>query len=367
MDTEYDFIQPEFLNILFFQQMNLIIFPYIDLKHLHSLQIFTIGYDIIDIDATAIHNLQEIVDYEKCSSYSQQPTLYFLYNVDVSNLKKLITSNNVRYIVNINENVDNLVNNSDAIFFNKKSKKFINYTPDNLEFETYLIENSNSETVLLEKIQQIKTLATKIYSEINEKGHLKELSTILKEYDPCYWNKILSFTKKYYDIELPEVSIPESGKKIAHKKELKDFSAEYELIIKSNRHIAQEFVQLIHEYRSKYVNSANLEVDQLYYPQELYNYLRNRHWKKGIHSSFLKEWLKMKHTSYVLNENDKADFKTLIQKLNSNNIDFEKIQAQPNSENSQLLNINSKNPIPSIKDFQEFKKWILKKLDHLAK
>ncbi|MFX0176721.1 MAG: hypothetical protein ACFE85_10870, partial [Candidatus Hodarchaeota archaeon] len=88
MDTGYDFIQPEFLDIIFFQQKNLVIFPYVDLKHLHSLQIFATGYDTIDIDATAIHNLQEIIDYEKSSSYSQQPTFYILYNVDASNLKK---------------------------------------------------------------------------------------------------------------------------------------------------------------------------------------------------------------------------------------------------------------------------------------
>jgi hypothetical protein len=366
LDTGYDFIQPEFLDIIFFQQKNLVIFPYIDLKHLHSLQIFTTGYDTIDIDATVIHNLQEIVEYEKCSSYSQQPTFYFLYNVDVSSLQKLLASNSIRCIINTNENVENIVNDSDAIFFNKKSKKFINYTPDNLQFEKYIIKSSNNETALLEKIQQIKTLATKIYAEVNEKGHLKELKSLLKEYDSSYWNKILSFIEKYYDIEIPEVNLPKSAQKSAHKIPLKDFSAEYELIIKSNRHIAQEFVQLLHDYRSKHVNSANLEVDQLYYPQKLYNYLRNHHWKKGIPSNFVEEWLKISHTSYMLNENDRADFELLLQKLNIDKINFEKIQSQPVLEKNQLLYTNSENSIPPIKNFQEFKEWILKKLDELA-
>jgi hypothetical protein len=31
MDTAFDFIKPEFLHILFFQQKNLVIYPYVDL------------------------------------------------------------------------------------------------------------------------------------------------------------------------------------------------------------------------------------------------------------------------------------------------------------------------------------------------
>ena len=61
MDTQYDFITPEFLNLLFFQQKNLVIFPYVDLKHLRSLQVFAVGYDVVDIDSTVVHNLSEIV------------------------------------------------------------------------------------------------------------------------------------------------------------------------------------------------------------------------------------------------------------------------------------------------------------------
>ena len=370
MDTGYDFIQPEFLDILFFQQKNLVIYPYIDLKHFHTLQIFTTGYDTVDIDATAIHNLQEIIDYEKSSSYSQQPTLYLLYNVDTSNIRKLLSSNSIRFIVNTNENVDNMVNDLEVVFYNKKMKLFFNYTPNNLEFENYLIKSSSNETILLEKIQQIKTIATKIYSEINEKGHLKDIAVILEGYNSAYWSKILQFTEKYYNIELPKNYLPKSSQRTVNKIPLKDFSFEYELIMKSNKHIAQEFIQLIHEYRSKRVNAANLDVAQLYYPQKLYNYLRNHHWEKGIPSDFVEEWIKLYHTKYSITEQDITNFEALFQNLGISSISLRNSEFEPVIKYKQP-NIyschNSGKSTPSVKNFQEFKDWIIKKLDELER
>ncbi|MHA1472991.1 MAG: hypothetical protein ACTSQW_07845, partial [Promethearchaeota archaeon] len=61
MDTSDDLITAEFLHLLFFEQKNLIIFPYIDLKHLRSLDLFTVGFETVDIDSTVIHNLNEII------------------------------------------------------------------------------------------------------------------------------------------------------------------------------------------------------------------------------------------------------------------------------------------------------------------
>jgi hypothetical protein len=55
MDTEYDFLQPEFFNILFFQQKSLVVYPYVDINHLKALEDFAEGYTIINIDATALH------------------------------------------------------------------------------------------------------------------------------------------------------------------------------------------------------------------------------------------------------------------------------------------------------------------------
>lgn len=96
VDTAADFIRPEFLNILFFQQKNLVVFPYVDLKHLHGLEIFTAGYNVVDLESTALHNLKEILEFEATNSYSQNPTLYFIYNVDREKVKELMMLDGIR-------------------------------------------------------------------------------------------------------------------------------------------------------------------------------------------------------------------------------------------------------------------------------
>ena len=61
------------------------------MKHLRSLQVFAVGYDLIDVDSTVLHNLSEIIEYE-ASSYSQQPTFYFVLNPKTEEIERLIDS-----------------------------------------------------------------------------------------------------------------------------------------------------------------------------------------------------------------------------------------------------------------------------------
>ncbi len=90
MDTGIDFIQPEFLDILCFNQKNLVIFPYVDLKHLHFLELFTIGYNVVDLESTALHNLKDILEFENNNDYSQNPTIFFISNVDKQKIKAIM-------------------------------------------------------------------------------------------------------------------------------------------------------------------------------------------------------------------------------------------------------------------------------------
>ena len=369
MDTATDFIRPEFLNILFFQQKNLVIFPYVDLKHLHGLETFTVGYNTIDLESTALHSLREFLEVEVNNSYSQTPNLFFIYNVNKEKLQEIIKLKDIRCIINANEDVKELANGSSFIFFNKKNNQFLNYNnPDSkLKFETHLIATSENDIILQDKIQAIKSAATLIFSEINKDEALKNLPEILKNYESKYWNDIISFTENYYNIKIPHISPHTFDKK--SRKELKDYSHEYELIISTNRVIAKEFIQLLHEYRSKRVNPSNLELEELFNPQKLYNYLRNHHWKEGIDKEFLEEWVTMDISKYTLAESDLNDFQVIFQKLdlpseitinlfgiekNNNVKDVEpKIQILPE--------------IPSIKDFYSFKKWILRKVEDIEK
>ena len=379
MDTDFDFMEPEFLDILFFQQKNLVIFPYVDLKHLHALELFTVGYNIVDLESTALYNLKDIIESETNNSYSQNPSLYLVYNLDKEKVKEIMDIKNIRCIINTNENVSNLVNGKEFIFYNKKNKKFINYqrNDSDLEFEKYLVSSSENETILLDKIQKIKTTANKIFTEINQSGNLDKLPQLLLEYDWKFWEKILTFVKLYYKIELPELNEIENGvrKELQEdddsSKDLKDFSGEYELIVSLNKNIAKEFVQLLHEYRSQKVNAANLDLEQLYNPQKLYEYLRNHHWRNEIPEEFLRKWVHMENSQYSLLESDRTDFKKIFKKLTVKNeliLNLCGIKTIENQESIYIVDKNVNNKaldIPLISNFPEFKKWILRRLHEI--
>ncbi len=378
MDTGFDFISPEFFNILFFNQKNLVIYPYVDVKHIHSLDCFTVGHDLIDIDSTGLNNVQDIVEFETNNSYSQQPTLYYLLNVSVEDLEKILENQNIRCIINTSDNVEHLVNGNKYIFYNKKNKTFLNYEPEkeNLSFEQYIIQISQNEQVLLDEILKLKSVATKIFSDINNNNKSDNFSALMGEYDQEYWDKILSFTQRYFNVQIPEFNKP---KLVPKKKSLipsKDFSEEYEFILKINRKIGQKFIQLLHDYRAEKVNPANLEIDQLYYPKKLYNYLRNHHWKQGIPQVFISNWIQELSTNAQLVENDRLDFQIIFDNLKlpkiktiSSNFKIESPKEPIKIESHSSSNIDSKTieTIPHIENFEEFKNWLLKKLDELEK
>jgi len=391
LDTAIDFIQPEFLNILFFQQKNLIVFPYLDLKHLHALELFTVGYNVIDLESTALYNLKEIIEFEANNSYSQNRTFFFIYNLDNNKIKEILEIPDIRCILNTNEDIKpviNVISDNNFIFYNKKNKTFLNYDKGamDLEFEHYLISTSENETVLHEKIQQIKIVATKIFMEVNKNpNYLDTIPDILKDYDFKFWDKILKFVKIYFNVEIPQINIKNLSN--FHKKSnstlkadvrIKDILKEYEYIISRNKHIAKEFVQLLHEYRCKKVNPKNLDLEQLYDPQKLYIYLRTHHWANEIPRDFIYQWIKMNNTGYSLSENDILDFKEIFKCM-----DFfdESIHVELKRNNPELSgNIKDKAGntidfqatkkslivnIPSINNFPKFKEFLEKKLDEI--
>jgi len=380
MDTIYDFISPEFLNILFFQQKNLVIYPYVDLKHIHSLDCFTVGYEVVDLDSTVLHNLREIIEFEASSSYSQQPTFYYILNAKVEDIKILLESPNIHCVINTYENVEHLANGDKFIFYNKKNNAFLNYEPEsvNLSFEQLLIQTSQNEQILSDEILKIKSLATKIFVDLNNRNNADNLPKLMRDYDQIFWDKILTFTRLYFKIEILKFERPKKMPIKKFSKPPKDFSSEYEFVLKTNRKIGKEFIQLLHNYRFDKVNPANLKVEQLFYPKKLYNYLRNHHWEKGIPPDFVSKWVQMIDTKSRTSENDLLDFQIIFEKLkipiaylpeiNEENKPYSNTLHKPIKPNVSIKNESVKGTIeaiPSVENFQEFKSWVLKKLDDL--
>jgi len=371
MDTASDFIRPEFLNILFFQQKNLVVFPYVDVKHLHALEIFTAGFNTVELDSTALHNLKEILEFEKNNSYSQNPTLFFITNVTQENIIEIMNLEGIRCIINSNDktNFRELVNGSAFIFFNKKHNQFLNYdlTDSDLKFENQLISDSKDEAILQDKIQKLKIISRAIFTEINQSGSLDNLNELLSDYDKKYWEQILSFTEKYFDINIPEVDIDNFEVIKTYDKPSKDFLHEYEICVSKNKQIGKEFVQLLHDYRSKKVNPSHLELQELYNPSRLFNYLRNHHWESGIPEDFIHDWFQMSISSYKLNESDQLDFEAIVRELGiSYSLPFssfsEDISPQTETKTYPLENI----PSPTT-DWDRFKHWITKYLTNIEK
>jgi len=371
MDTRTDFIQPEFLNILFFQQKNLIIFPYVDLKHLHGLELFTVGYNLIKLESTALHNLKEILEFEVNNSYSQNPSLFLIYNLHQEDIIKIMELDGIRCILNTNENLKDTTKNPNYITYNKKTKQFLNYfTPDSeLEFERFLISSSENVEMLQDEIQKIKILAGRLFSEINQTNNTENLQKLLGDYDSKFWEKILTFVSLYYDIKIPKMTQLLSKSNKGETDTAREYSDEYELILSQNKNIGKEFIQLLHEYRTEKVNPAHLELEELFNPRKLFNYLRNHHWKEGIPEAFLKEWIKMDISKFPLTDSDILDFELILNKLKLPNTIISELEkaGSNNSLNKKkdIQKITSK--IPSVHDFEKFKAWLRNKLDDLEK
>ena len=382
MDTDEDFISPEFLNLLFFEQRNLVIFPYIDLKHLRSLDLFAVGFETVDIDSTAIHNLNEIIEYECNSSYSQLQTLYFIINPSLEELERLVDSPGLRCVINSKENVESLANGDQFVFYNKKNNTFLNYAFESrdLSFEKEIIRDSSNKQSIMDELLKIKSISSKIFAELNQNNSSDNLPEILDEYDQKFWDKILRFTELYCQIEIPEFDRPVQLPKRKTSNNEIDYSAEYEVIIKTNRKIGRSFIKLIHNYRYDKVNPANLEINQLFYPQKLYNYLRNHHWKKGIPKEFAINLFKNISKDFSDPEEALMEFQVILNKLHlsysvsdadlKQKNEPEEIENTLTEKTKSISNTNQprkKYAIPSIDNFLEFKKWLLHKLTELEK
>ncbi len=370
-----DFIQPEFLNILFFQQKNLVIFPYVDLKHLHSLETFSVGFNIVDLESTALHNIKEIIEFESSNGYSQNPSLYLIYNLDKDKVKQIMNIDSLRFILNSNDKLQDLVNGENFVFYNKKTKTFLNYEEGDLEFEKELINSSKNLTILQDKIQEIKSKATQIFTEIND-GNEKAIPEILSAYEYKHWGKILQFVDKYFDTpavprveDLKPVAQDVKEEPIKKKLVLDTYEHEYHLIKRCNRAIAGEFIQLLNEYRTKFVNQSNLELDQIYDPQKTYDYLRNHHWSRGIPDEFAREWIQMKITGHTLKASDYEDFELVFQKLGIDEDLFLNIFATSEGEDKQEDQEDEDNSltIPSVENWSDFKSWMIGTMNDIEK
>jgi len=97
--------------------------------------------------------------------------------------------------------------------------------------------------------------------------------------------------------------------------------------------------------------------------------LRNHHWKDDIDKEFLEEWVQMNISKYALAENDLNDFQVIFQKLDLPSEIIINLFGVEKDNNVKEINpkIQISSQIPSVKDFSNFKKWVLKIVELIEK
>ncbi|TXT62237.1 MAG: hypothetical protein BAJALOKI3v1_640011 [Promethearchaeota archaeon] len=411
MDTEYDFLTPEFLHLIFFKQKNIVIFPHVDLKHLRVLEAFTVGYNLIDLEATALYNIREMVRSD-AESYSQTPNYHLIYNLDKEKAKQLLDLENAHMILNVNQNCSDLIDfaHESFIFYNKKSAKFLNYefTQTDLKMEKIILSLAKTYEMIREKLQGIKSTATKIYSTLMNNPESFDIDRLINAYTLTEQESLIEFTENYYDIIIPdddgieneqekdsisresraygntnqnrEESIPKS---MGMATRALDFSDDFEIIKNQNKHIFRVFLHELDEYRQKEINNSNLDLNQFFVPNDLYNYLRRHHWSEGIPESFLNQWKAALNRNGGLSQEELLDFENILRGLDIKNdlihqiIDGSESKIQKINERSNnnalpsQLNENDQNlgdyEIPPVSDFARFKAWMINTLDAIEK
>ncbi|MCP6719042.1 MAG: hypothetical protein KJI71_02275, partial [Patescibacteria group bacterium] len=315
------------------------------------------------------------MEFESTNTYSQMPSLYFIYNLDKNKVKEVMSLENIRCVLNARENISDMVNGSKFVFYNKKNNQFLNLEDQDLAFEEYLIKSSGSKEILHDTIQKIKLISSQIFHEINEDPSLGSLPQLLKDFDKKYWNRILEFTANYFEIEIPPFTFSkgaESSTQMSEsKEELKDYSDEYTILVSTNKNIGKEFIQLLHDYRSKRVNPSHLVLEQLFNPQELYNYLRNHHWSEGIPDTFVKEWSEMNLSQYKLTEQDQVDFENILRLLGLKLVVIDAQKERMTPYKQLLAKKKAVNPPQSPPVLEEgwegFQQWIINHIEELER
>ncbi|TFF98904.1 MAG: hypothetical protein EU541_06305, partial [Promethearchaeota archaeon] len=316
MDTEYDFITPEFLHLLFFKQKNLIIYPHIDVKHLQGLETFTVGYTLIDVESTALYNLKDLL---RTASEGNTPNFYLIYGLNKEKAKELLELERVHCILNVNESMTECISDADDsfVFFNKKTGKFLNYhfNEGELKFEHMMISLAKDPERVRTELLKIKNITERLYKGLNTNPDQIDVPMLFSDYNEEEYLKLFEFAANYYDINIPDEIMEQKPRFIQENSKQARFFEEFKAITSVNQKFTDELIKMLHTYKQTKVNPSNLELEELHTPMLLFNYLRQHHWNTGVPVKFLKKWVQMEHTKYQLTREDLDDFSIILGKI----------------------------------------------------
>lgn len=390
MDTEYDFISPEFMHLLFFKQKNLVIYPHVDVKHLRGLETFSVGYTMVDMECTALYNFKEVLKMPSDGSHSN---FYLIYGLNKENASELLELERTHCILNVSESMTDIMSEAhdSFIFYNKKTGKFLNYNFDGeeLKFEHMLISMAKDPEGVKTELLKIKNVAHRLYKSLNIDPEHVDVTTLFKDYNEEEYPKILEFTANFYDISIPDNILEQKQRFNPENTKRARFFEEFKAITSVNQKLTDELIKMLHDYKQSNINQSNLELEELHTPMLLYNYLRKHHWEKGVPLAFFKRWPKMEHTQYQLNEDDLEDYRVILKKrgltkddLNEvlSSIDLLKVKGkpQPKKEPSDPISksvsrkrrpVQDAKPdiddVPLIPNIGQFKKEVFAMLDDI--
>lgn len=384
MDTSFDFVSAELFHLLFFKQKNLIIYPYVDLSHLSPIKSFLAGFNVEVLDATALYNLAEVLEFSAVDEYSQVPTFHLITNISNKELKKIHKIENIHCIINSNEKpASNVILDTNFVVYDKKNQKFPNYKFDDvdLSFENKIIQGAKSLEFLSDEVQSIKNMGNKIFLEINNTGKIEGALSLLENIDIMHRERILEFVENYYKIVIPKYDhrliekIPQTTRK-RNSVINPTFIKQYNDIQALNTKVLRSFIEALEDYKKRF-DDSNLSIDQLY-PDKFFYYLREHHWREDIPQKFLSDWYNRFASYENLDEGDYNDFNAALSILGaslsstlqigevaSDVKEVKPIKTTLMDRSKEFPESNIIKEIPSINNIDTFREWIVSKLDKI--
>jgi hypothetical protein len=218
VDTETDFLNPSFLDLLLFKRTNIVIRPFLIKKKLHDLlALLEVFYDISDLDVGMISDpsgLTYMFTQDGIFSPEDKPRLNILLNPRQDALDLINSETSVQFITIESNAILDYDKFQNMAVFNKKKAMFsflssedlLDKKTDSFAWCGYVIDTLkiNGLDDTLEYLIKVKNAVNELYSEIVDFSMLKYYY-IMEPFNDKERSIIKSLVESIYDVNFSDI------------------------------------------------------------------------------------------------------------------------------------------------------------------